>query len=212
MRVREWERSRRIQSSTFKGVAPHSLYLLLMSGIPTHPIRAVSALGQPKLRNSRCFLMEEKRNISEPREREREWETDGKRANDRIEQGKLDSAPFLRTISCIYCFCLNGCHYGEQSVHTNACHTTVFYSTLSWRVSCLSPGGWFTAKIKQSKSLIHPIFFSFFSFCSATLCNSILQHSTGGIVSRECQPHPPEMLNTYVVNVTHSICSTAGHI
>lgn len=94
----------------------------------------------------------------EAREREREWETDGKRANDRMEQGKLDSAPFLRTISCIYCFCLNGCHYGEQSVHTNACHTTVFYSTLSWRVSCLSPSGWFTAKIKQSKLLIHPIF------------------------------------------------------
>lgn len=129
-----------------------------MSGIPTHPIRAASALGQPKLRNSRCFLMEEKRNILEPREREREWETDGKRANDRIEQGKLDSAPFLRTISCIDCFCLNGSHYGEQSVHTNACHTTVFYSTLSWRVSCLLLSGWFTAKIKQSKSLIHPIF------------------------------------------------------
>lgn len=139
-------------------MAPHSLYLLLMSGIPTHPIRAASALGQPKLRNSRCFLMEEKRNILEPREREREWETDGKRANDRIEQGKLDSAPFLRTISCIDCFCLNGSHYGEQSVHTNACHTTVFYSTLSWRVSCLLLSGWFTAKIKQSKSLIHPIF------------------------------------------------------
>lgn len=66
-----------------------------MSGIPTHPIRAACALGQPKLRNSRCFLMEEKRNILRDfQEREREWETDGKRANDRIEQGKLDCLYF----------------------------------------------------------------------------------------------------------------------
>lgn len=54
--------STRIRSRTFKGVAPRSLYLLLMSGIPTHSIRAESAWGQPMLRNSRCCLMEAKMN------------------------------------------------------------------------------------------------------------------------------------------------------
>lgn len=69
--------------------------------------------------------MEEKRNILRDfQEREREWETDGKRANDRIEQGKLDSASIFENY-LLYCFCLNGCHYAEQSVHTNACQSFI---------------------------------------------------------------------------------------
>lgn len=63
VRIQEWERSR-----SFKGVASCSLYLLLMSGIPTHPIGAANAWGQPMLRNSRCYVMNKKRNTSEPGE------------------------------------------------------------------------------------------------------------------------------------------------
>ncbi len=42
---------------------------------------------------------------------------------------------------------------------TRPCHTAVFNFTLSWRALCFLPGGWFTAKIKQNKLLIHPIFY-----------------------------------------------------
>lgn len=56
VRVWEWEQSRRIQSRTFKGVAPHSLYLLLMSGIPTHLIRAASALGATQVEKQQMLF------------------------------------------------------------------------------------------------------------------------------------------------------------